>query len=413
MPPTLRRFLFSLATFVVLAATMLVLHAHLRSYPELSYPPGPDQINYLDEAPLFQQHLLVDPKVPLYTVWFSVFYATAPNLYWCFYIERYALVLCLSVLMAFLGGRLFDRRTGLMLGFATLNAKYFVIEPNGSNGLAAVMMVAAALCLTSRKSLRWPAAIFFLFLSTLARPEMVIALALVMFYLLGKVILWFRRTRRESRRFLGPSFYQWACLLVIVASLTVFVKTHANVAAPWSPTYAYFAAFAVNYPKRANLTEKYPRPWEQSPQIIRDVMPQITEPVSPTASPLRGITQAWTRYPKECLSNTAFNVKMAAITLPVIMLGFSSRLFMLIAIVAWVASYFFVRGSNRQNFTQTPAGTWQDLIALAFASLSLIGVTLFFLVMWRYYFPLLPVFMIGWAYLAHRGLDLIQNRRRL
>jgi len=72
-----------------------------------------------------------------------------------------------------------------------------------------------------------------------------------------------------------------------------------------------------------------------------------------------------------------------------------------------------VRGSNRQNFAQTPAIVWQDLIALAVANLSLIGVTLFFLVMWRYYFPLIPVFIIGWAYLVHRGLDIIQNRSRL
>jgi hypothetical protein len=362
---------------------------------------------------LFQQHLLVDSKVPLYTVWFSIFYATAPNLYWCFYIERYALVLVLSVLVAFLGYRLFDRRTGLMLGFASLNAKYFVIEPNGSNGLAAVMVVAAALCLTSRRSLRWPAAVFFLFLSMLARPEMLIPLTLVILYLLWKCAVWIRRQRRGSRRLLGPGWYQWVCLLIILGAVTAFVKTHANQAAPWSPAYAYFAAFAVNYPKRANLTDKYPRPWSQSAEIIHEVMPQVTEPVSPTASPLRGIIQAWTLYPKECLSNTAFNVKMAAITLPAIMLGFSSRLFMMIATVAWIGSYFFVRGSDRQNFAQTPASTWQDLIALAVANLSLIGVTLFFLVMWRYYFPLLPVFMIGWAYLVHRGLDLIQNRRRL
>ncbi|MGZ8842798.1 MAG: hypothetical protein ACXW18_03995 [Pyrinomonadaceae bacterium] len=413
MPTTLRRFLFSVATVLVLAAAMLVLHSHLRSHPELSYPPSADQINYLDEAPEFQQHLLVDPKVPLYTVWFSVFYATAPNLYWCFYIERYALILLLSVLVAFLGYRLFDRRTGLMLGLTVLNMKYFVIEPNGSNGLAAAMVVAAALCLTSRKSLRWPAAIFFLYLSALARPEMVIALALVMVYLLWKVIVWFRRKRRESGKLLGPSWYQWACLLVIVASMAVFIKTHANVAAPWSPTYAYFAAFAVNYVKRANLTEKYPRPWSQSAEIIHEVMPKVTEPVSPLASPLRGIIQAWTLYPKECLGNTAFNVKMAAITLPAIMVGFSSRLFMLIAIVGWIGSYFFLRGSSRQNFAQTPARIWRDLIVLAVANLSLIGVTLFFLVMWRYYFPLLPVFMVGWAYLVHRSLDLIQKRRRL
>lgn len=87
-------------------------------------------------------------------------------------------------------------------------------------------------------------------------------------------------------------------------------------------------------------------------------MPKITEPVSPTASPLRGIIQAWTRYPKECLSNTAFNVKMATITLPAIMLGFNSRFFMLLAIVAWVGSYFFLRGSNRENFAQTPTSVW-------------------------------------------------------
>ena len=128
----------------------------------------------------------------------------------------------------------------------------------------------------------------------------------------------------------------------------------------------------MNYAKRANLAQKYPRTWEQSPEIIHDVMPKITEPVSPTASPLRGIIQAWTRYPKECLSNTAFNVKMATITLPTIL-----------------------RGSNRENFAETPASVWQDLIALAAANLSLIGVALFFLVMWRYYFPLLPVFIVG------------------
>ena len=173
MPPLLRRLLFSLGTVAVLVAAMLALHAHLRSYPELSYPPGPDQANYLNEAPQFQRHLLLDPKVPLYTVWYSLFYATAPNLYWCFYIERYALILLISVLVAFLGYRLFDHRTALMLGFATLNAKYLVVEPNGSNGLAAAMTVAAALCLTSRKSLRWPGAIFFLYLSMLARPEMI------------------------------------------------------------------------------------------------------------------------------------------------------------------------------------------------------------------------------------------------
>jgi hypothetical protein len=398
---------------VVLAAAMLALHSHLRSYPELSYPPGPDQINYLDEAPLFQQHLLVDPKVPLYTVWFSIFYATAPNLYWCFYIERYALVLVLSVLVAFLGYRLFDRRTGLMLGFALLNAKYFVIEPNGSNGLAAVMVVAAALCLTSRRSLRWPAAVFFLFLSMLARPEMLIPLTLVILYLLWKCAVWIRRQRRGSRRLLGPGWYQWVCLLIILGGVTAFVKTHANQTAPWSASYAYFASFAVNYARRANVKEKYPHPWEQSAEIIHEVMPRVTEPVGPLASPLGGIIQAWTLYPKECLSNTVFNVKMTAKVLPAILLGFSSRVLMLVAVIGWIGSYFLVRGSNRQNFAQTPASTWRDLIVLATANLSLIGVALFFLVMWRYLFPLLPLFIIGWGYVVHRGLNLIQNRNRL
>jgi hypothetical protein len=398
---------------VILAAAMLALHAHLRSYPNLRYPPGPDQINYLDEAPAFQQHLLVDPKVPLYTVWFSIFYATAPDLYWCFYIEHYALVLLLSVLVAFLGYRLFDRRTGLMLGFATLNAKYFVIEPNGSNGLAAAMIVVAALCLTSRRPLRWPAAIFFLFLSMLARPEMALVLAAALLYLLWRAMAWFRRQRRVSRKLLAPNWYLWACLVVVLAGVTVFVKTHLNQAAPWSPTYAYFTAFAVNYPRRANLTDKYPHAWLETSRIIHDVMPQVTAPVSPLGSPLGGIIQAWTLYPRECLGNTFFNVKMTAIILPAILLGFSSRIWMLIAFIAWIGSYFVVRGSNRQNFAQTLAGTWQDMIALAVANLSLIGVTLFFLVMWRYYFPLLPFFMVGWAYLVHRSLDLTQNRRRL
>src|SRR4051812_29459938 len=193
---------------------MLALHAHLRSYRELSYPPGPDQSNYLNEAPQFQRHLLLDPKVPLYTVWYSLFYATAPNLYWCFYIERYALILLISVLVAFLGYRLFDHRTSLMLGFATLNAKYLVVEPNGSNGLAAAMTVAAALCLTSRKSLRWPGAILFLYLSMLARPEMIIPLGLMLIYLLAKGLMWMRRERRHSRKPLVSQSYQWVGLFI-------------------------------------------------------------------------------------------------------------------------------------------------------------------------------------------------------
>ena len=412
MPAILRRLLLSIITVVVLAAAMFGLHAQLRNYPELKYPPEPDQINYLDEAPAFHDHLLVDPKVPLYTVWFSLFYATTPNLYWSFYVEHYALVLLLSVLMAFLGYRLFDRRTGMMLGLATLNAKYFVLEPNGSNGLAAAMVAAAALCLTSKKSLRWPAAILFLFLSMLARPEMLIPLALVCAYMLVKAVVWFR-ARRQSAKLSASHWYQWAGALLIIVSLTAFVKTHSNVSAPWSTSYAYFCSVAVNYINRENLRQQYPCAFCATPEIIKRLMPRVTEPVSGLASPLRGIVQAWTLYPRECLQNTAYNVKMAAITLPAIMLGFSSRVVMLLALGAWVGSYFFWRGSNRQNFAQTSGTTWRDLAALAISSSSLIGVTLFFMVMWRYYFPMLPVFMVGWAYLVHRGLDRIQNRRRL
>src|ERR1044072_7771471 len=257
MPAILRRLLLSIITVVVLAAAMFGLHAQLRNYPELKYPPEPDQINYLDEAPAFHDHLLVDPKVPLYTVWFSLFYATTPNLYWSFYVEHYALVLLLSVLMAFLGYRLFDCRTGMMLGLATLNAKYFVLAPNGCNGLAAAMVAAAALCLTSKKSLRWPAAILFLFLSMLARAAMLIPVALVCASLLVKAVVWFR-ARRQSAKLSASHWYQWAGALLIIVSLTAFVKTHSNVSAPWSTSYASFCSVAVNYINSDNLRQRYP-----------------------------------------------------------------------------------------------------------------------------------------------------------
>ena len=405
-----RRLLPPVAIVLVLTAAMFALHPHLWDYPELRYPPGPDQISYLTEAPDFQNHLLVDPKVPLYTVWLSLFFASAPNLYWTFYVERYASILLLSVLVCLLGRRLFDLRTGFFLGFWTLNAKYLVIEPNGSNALAASMFVAAALCLTTRKPQRWPATVFFLFLSSLARPEMLLPLMVVILYLVWKAIVWFRTRWRESATAASSKWYYWAALVLVVAGLTAFIKTRANLSFPWSPSFAFFAGFAVNYVKRNGLLQQYPNPWLATPQIIAQVMPRVTEPVSPLASPIRGIIQAWAFYPRECLYHTAYNLKMAIITVPAVAFGFYSRFLMLIAAVAWLGSYYFVRRRQRANFTRVPENVWRDLIVLSVASASLLAALLCFLVMWRYAFPFLPVILFAIAYLVHHGLSAIVNR---
>lgn len=405
------RALATAAMVVMLVPAFFLLHRGLQSYPQLIYPPGPDQINYLNEAPDFENHLLVDPKAPLYTVWFGLFYSVNRDLRWQFYAERIASIFLLSVLVAFLGRRLFDLRTGLFLGFWTLNCKYLVLEPNGTNALAASMFVAAALCLTSkRENLRWPAAVFFLFLSSLSRPEMMVPLGLALVYLAWKAFGWFRSQRRKAGSLLPANWYHCSAILVIVSAITAFVKTHSNPVAPWSTSYAFFTAFAVNYIRRNNLFQQYPDAWLFTPQIIHKVMPNVTEPVSPLASPLRGIVQAWKLYPQECLYNTFYNVKVSIITLPAIALGWQSRILMFVATVVWVGSYFLVRGSNRENFKRTPATVWRDLLIQSVAGSSLIAVSIFFLVLWRYYLPLLPVMLIAAAYLVHRGLGFIPVR---
>jgi hypothetical protein len=80
---------------------------------------------------------------------------------------------------------------------------------------------------------------------------------------------------------------------------------------------------------------------------------------------------------------------------------------MLLATTAWIASYFLVPGSQRQTFKRTPVRVWRDLLILGLSNLWLIVISIFFIVMWRYFFPLVPVFLVFASYIVHRVLNLV------
>jgi hypothetical protein len=409
-----RQHRLSLSTLLLPFLSMLLLlgllHHNLSS--RLRFPDGADQDVHVASARNFIHNFTFEAKCPLYTAWLSLFCALGKDdPARCFLLEKYVSVFLLSLLTAYLGTALFDKRTGLLLGFWMLNAKYLLLEPNGSNALAAIMFVASALSLClHHRAIRLPLSLFFFFLSTLARPEMRLPFLIVLMFVLvrGAIRLARRRKRAEKGAAIlpGRAVSYWAAAIILSLALSVIINNNLD-SNRWSISNAFFLGFAVNYVARHNLAEQFPRPWASAYEIIPRAMPEVKDPID--APGMSGLIHTIQLYPQEFITHVLYNVKVAARVLPAMVLGFDSRLLMLLALAAHLGSYFFIKGSRRENYRQTPRALWQELLVWGLAATLVVPVSFVILVLWRYYIPLIPIGMIAVCFIIHRVLDRIQG----
>jgi hypothetical protein len=445
---TLSRTLKYVAPLGVALLFVAIFSHHLLGQ-ESYYPPipGGDEDVYLNTAAEFPTNFTVSQKSPLYTMWLGAFYyVCGGDKQSTFWAERYASLIILSAAVGYLGLLLFDARTAAFLAFWVADCKYVEVDSNGSNPLAASLFVMSLICLVAVKGkARLPLAVLLLFLASLARPEMRLPLFAVLLFLTARAVIVYVRRRATSRasdkrpphatrangkdRFYKPfvsralnliapadvghprgvgggsssdlnsrALYHWIVVVVIAASLSVFIHRNARNDS-WSVGYAYFMAFAVNHAARTHTSHLYPHGWPPMDETIRRVLPQVPTPIN-TEMGLGEIIRAASIYPHEVIANFLYNVKSFGHVLPALMLGLHGRALWVLAFLLYAGSYYKRRGFLYAKLRRLPRQVIQELLFWGASAFMVIPATLLIFVEARYYFPLIPVLMCSFVALV-------------
>lgn len=374
---------------------------HTNLVERLPYPPKSDQTMYLAGGQQFAEEHLFFWRSPLYSLWMGIFYISSghdPKV--CFYLEKYVSMALLGVAIAYLGKRLFDFRTGLLMGIWALNCKYLVIETNGSHVFAAVLFTASLISLTlANKNARLPFAVLLLLLSTQARSEMWIPFAVFAGVVMALYLKSLIGQKRSKLMFnLGSGRY-WVISLVIGASF--FLLFSLRMGPPESHRFseAFAMNFAMNYADRCNL-----RPVSRGDELDwMGIWVKVFPGVSSSAGAIREDRgeihpfKAVTRYPREVLAHIRYNLKLFVRALPATILAFDRRFLAAAVLMIYLISYVIWKGNGAWQ------GSWSAFLkedrcliaALALAIFTLIPVSFILRVVSRYYLQLMPTLMIS------------------
>ena len=403
LSPTKKQILGALGLFVILLALMFILHRHLPQ--RVVYPPTSDDQRgmYLQAGQIFADYGTFFQRAPGYSAWLGLVYlASNRDLRSTFYIDKYSSTFILIFLIACLGWRLFDFRTGVLLGFWGLNCKYLILESNGSHTFAACFFAGSLLSLLiKRDALRLPVALLLLFLSAQARSEMYVALWIVLAVLAIQLLLRWRKGQLVISR--GATAWALGTLVLCVALYATFVARRIA-PEPNRMRETFCMSFALNYIERNNLPKTIP-----AQQIWADVFPAISPPAAELKRDASKIDVVGTvlHYPKEIASHFIYNIKLAVRALPAMVIGIDRLLLVLGAFVLYLASFFVWKPKPR--WPTLPAIIRQQFWLWSLASLALIPISLVLNVVARYYIQLLPVLMIGIVMALHAGFRMISK----
>jgi hypothetical protein len=339
----------------------------------------------------------------------GVFYVlSSKDLESTFWSEKFVSVLMFAALSAWLGWKIF-RAPGLLMGIWALTSKYVLFEPNGTHALATSVAMSGALCFfLPWKQLRLPSATLLLFLSTQVRQDMwgpfLVFCGLV-------VMLFVRDIWKGSRKltsFGWASLVPWLAVVVIGASLYSALTFRTIESEPHRVNVTFGQYYAYQYVQRHGLQSKYPDPWVQWLNIVKESMPDLADPalISPIA--------VARRYPSEFMAHLLFNLKMALRAVPAMAGGLSHPVLFLFCSVGLGVWYFL---SHRGKLApRSPpcidAETRQHVIVWMIALTSLIPLAILMAPAARTLIPLVPAEMILVGFLTGQILNHARFPRR-
>jgi hypothetical protein len=352
---------------------------------------------YLAAARYFAHHFIFFWRSPLYGAWMGVFYLVSgcdPQL--CFYLEKFASLVVLSLSVAYLGCRLFDIRSGLLMGFWTLNCKYVVLETNGSHALAATLFALSLNCLLLRnQAARVPTALLVMFLSTQVRSEMWVPFLAIVAYLAARSV----RKRLSGQ---GPEFFvtskmrhYWIICSVIGLGLILLFNARPSPEEPHRFSEAFAMNFALNYIDRHHLSARNSLAETDWRYIWVNALPGVSrsaDAIELDREELHPFT-AVRKYPGEMLIHVAYNLRLAATALPAVFLAFDRRGVMFLIVTGYLLSLALIKkADDRPDKWNSFSREFRYLLLTwSLAICLLVPVSLVLRVVARYYIQLVPI----------------------
>lgn len=394
---TILRALKIIGSAAVVTFMVVALYQHFKA--RLVYPPGPDQEEYLAAGAAFVERFVFFWKSPVYGCWLGFFYVlSGKDLETTFYLEKAASVFLLSGLVGFLGSRLFDLRTGVLLGVWVLNCKYLLSEYNNSHTLTGCLFVASALCLLlPNRNARIPASLLLLFLSIKVRAEM---------WLPGFGVLAYLSVTHLRAQFGQPPFERlkgaWSlrfwvgCGAVVLVLMAVFSLRQGTEHKYGLINEAFAQNYAANYVERYDLSGRFPDPWAAAHEIMNGAMPGANT-----------IVGAIELYPSAVLGHVLYNVRASIKAIPAASMGMDRPGLMVVAVALYLASFAYGKRpvSYLQRWEVLPEETRRLLVVWTLASLLLIVSTYIFRVAARYYIQTIPTQLMLIAFILRAAMN--------
>jgi len=401
-----------------LLITLAMAVLHFRLADRLPYPPQSDQTMYLYGAERFADHFIFFWRAPVYGAWMGVFYLLSGcDPQQCFYLEKFASLVLLSLLVAGLGYRLFDFYSGVLMGFWVLNCKYLVLETNGSSVMAAALFTLSLHCLVMRnRAAGVPAALLSMFLSTQVRSEMWVPLVFIVACLAVLIIR--RRLSRMQPPVLATDEARgyWAISAVISIGLALLFGIRSSPAESHRFSEAFAMNFAMNYVDRHHLSAELlgNDGWKR---VWADALPGVAkagDAVEIDASEIQ-LFAAVRRYPREMINHVGYNIRLAVLALPAVFLAFDRQGMMIFIFVGYLCLLAFLKDedvrADRWNFL--PQESRHLVIIWSLAICLLVPISLVLRVVARYYIQLIPIQIIAAVFLlraACRKVRVIASR---
>jgi len=315
--------LWRLSVFIAIVIAVSIAFNFSQRLP---YPPGMDQDWYLENGRNFAEHFVFMWRTPVYSSWVGTIYLLCgSDIKTTFFVEKIIAVVLLSLLVCWLGWKVLDKWTGLLMAIWVWNCKYLLLETNGSHTLAASLFVLSLLCLyLPVEFARTPMAMLMLFLSGMCRLEMRVVVALVIGYLLVKYFRKWRRGNGIEKAIAHKELLAWVMLVFIATGLYLLFMTRVSTLEPSIPAHAFKQNFAANYVERKGLSDKYQDAWRQNPMIWSEALPGATTPID-----------ALIKYPGEVMGHFYWNLRLFIRALPANVLAFYHPLPMLLLFGLW------------------------------------------------------------------------------
>jgi hypothetical protein len=360
---------------------------------------------YLAGGKDFAERFIFFWRSPLYGLWVGIFYLISGyDERICFYLEKYASMFLLSLAIAYLGNRLFDTQTGLLMGIWTLNCKYLVIETNGSHVIAAALFAISLLSLTfGDHRRRLPIATLALLLSTQVRSEMWVPFIVVTIILFALALKNWRIKKRAAPIInWGGKRYWMACISVGIG-LFLLINLRLGTPEPHRLSEAFAMNFAMNYVDRQHLQRTTAAGEFDWMKVWVTALPGVSssaEAIQRDRGEIHPVT-ALKKYPGEVLSHIGYNLKLFLRALPATFLAFDRPVLMFLVFTAYLLFSGLLRRDNKYfgNWKEIPADAKVFLAVWSLAILSLILISFVLRVVARYYIQLMPA-LIAFALLC-------------